>query len=492
MKKRKLFYCLLISILFLIICTKTSPLYKINDWYDANAFFTVGKSMFHGKVPYLELFEQKGPLLYLIYGLASIISYNSFIGVFLIEIIFMTISFYYISKIIEFYLPKKMSYLLIPILAMLILSSRSFTHGGSCEELTFPFLIMTIYYFINYLKNNILTNKQILLIGILAGFTFWIKYTLLGFQFGFWIVILIKELKQKEGKDLLQKIGYFLLGILITTVPWIIYFGMNKGLKSLIDTYFLFNITSYAEKINFIEKIINCIQTIKGVLLKYYQYLILILIPMIISIKKKFYFKERENNVYLLLCTILLLVFLFIGGTNYRYYSLPMQPFMIFGLIYIAQVMIRIDKKKFIENHTKYLLIIVIIACLLISYNRSPNTKYIKYKKEDYAQFVFQEKIGKEKTILNYGFLDGGFYLTTNKIPTVYYFMKNNINYNLYPNNADEQRKYVENKLVDYVIASDKIKNIDKEILEQNYRLILTHKQRYEEKYRTYYLYEKK
>ena len=267
---------------------------------------------------------------------------------------------------------------------------------------------------------------------------------------------------------------------------------MKKGLKALIDTYFLFNITSYSEKTTLVEKMVNCMKTIKGVLLKYYQYIILILVPIIISIKNKFYFKERKNNIYLFLCTILLLLFIFIGGTNYRYYSLPMQPFMIFGLIYLSQIIIKIDKKKLIENHTKYLFIIVIIICLFISYNRSPNTKYIKYQKEDYAQFVFNEEIEKEKTILNYGFLDGGFYLTANKIPTVYYFMKNNINYDLYPENVDEQRKYVENKLIDYVIASNKMNDRDKEILEQNYQLILTHKQRYEEKYRTYYLYKKK
>ena len=84
MNKKKIMYCVFISFIFLLICTKSSPLYVLNDWYDAECFFTVGKSMIKGKVPYLDLFEQKGPLLFLIYGIASLISNNSFIGVFIL------------------------------------------------------------------------------------------------------------------------------------------------------------------------------------------------------------------------------------------------------------------------------------------------------------------------------------------------------------------------------------------------------------------------
>ena len=74
MKKKKIIFCLIIASLFLCMNTKSSPLYKLNDWYDAQCFFTMGKSMMNGLVPYLDLFEQKGPLLFFIYGIASIIS----------------------------------------------------------------------------------------------------------------------------------------------------------------------------------------------------------------------------------------------------------------------------------------------------------------------------------------------------------------------------------------------------------------------------------
>lgn len=492
MNKKKILYCILISITFLLICTKSSPLYRINDWYDAQCFFTVGKSMINGKIPYLNLFEQKGPLLFLLYGIASLISNNSFIGVFILEVISYSVFLYYISKIIEIYLDKKYSYILIPIIVLLMLPTRSFTHGGSCEEFCFPILAILIYIYIKYLKNKDISNKDTIIVGILSGILLWMKYTLLGFSIGFCITVLIKSLIDKNYKNLISKVGYFTLGITITTIPWLIYFGLHKnGIKSLIDVYFLFNINSYANNYTLLQKLINCFNTIKGVIFRYYQYLILIIIPMVLSIKTKTFFKETKNNIYLLISTLLLLITIFIGGTNFRYYSLPIQPFMIFGLIFIATIIKDKRINNVILNNTKYIVPIIIIVCLFISYYRSPNTKYISKNKSYYAQYTFLDSIKPNSSILNYGFLDGGFYFTTKTYPNQYYFQRNNIIYELFPNNTDEQKRYIKEKQTDYVIINNELAEDELKILKENYNLIDSHTQQYEEYTRTYYLYEK-
>ena len=35
--------CLLFAAVFLLLCTKSSPLYPLNEWVDANIYFTIGK-----------------------------------------------------------------------------------------------------------------------------------------------------------------------------------------------------------------------------------------------------------------------------------------------------------------------------------------------------------------------------------------------------------------------------------------------------------------
>jgi ABC-type microcin C transport system permease subunit YejB len=83
-------FCFVTSFLLILINSKSSPLYPFNDWVDANAFFTMGKGLFNGKILYQDLFEQKGPLLYLIYGFGYLFSNTTFLGIFLIEVIFFT------------------------------------------------------------------------------------------------------------------------------------------------------------------------------------------------------------------------------------------------------------------------------------------------------------------------------------------------------------------------------------------------------------------
>lgn len=88
--------------MYLLICTKSSPLYSLNDWVDSNAFFTMGKGIINGKIPYKDLFEQKGPLLYFIHGISYIISNKTFIGVFILEVLsFINLDYSWITDIIN-------------------------------------------------------------------------------------------------------------------------------------------------------------------------------------------------------------------------------------------------------------------------------------------------------------------------------------------------------------------------------------------------------
>ncbi len=65
MKKRfkvsELLPCVIITMFsfgLLYFCSASSPRYAINPWVDANAFFTVGKAMANGIIPYKDIFEE--------------------------------------------------------------------------------------------------------------------------------------------------------------------------------------------------------------------------------------------------------------------------------------------------------------------------------------------------------------------------------------------------------------------------------------------------
>ena len=78
--------CAALAALMLLFVSQCSPLYPINLWDDANCLLTVGRVMRRGGVLYRDIYEQKGPLLYLIHALAACVSDTSFWGVYALEI----------------------------------------------------------------------------------------------------------------------------------------------------------------------------------------------------------------------------------------------------------------------------------------------------------------------------------------------------------------------------------------------------------------------
>ena len=82
----ELCFIMLTALVTMLVCTKSSPLYPTNDWLDANCYMTIGRGMTAGKMPYLDFFEHKGPLIFILHCIAALISHDSFMGVFLFEI----------------------------------------------------------------------------------------------------------------------------------------------------------------------------------------------------------------------------------------------------------------------------------------------------------------------------------------------------------------------------------------------------------------------
>ena len=135
--------CLLlvaVSFLILLFATKSSPLYAFNDWSDMNWFTTVARGIFEGKVPYRDLFEQKGPILYFVTGLFCLPFGTSGMGVFLLEILCLSAFAILAYRIAGRYLAPLLAFLTATVTAVLTATTWAFNQGGgSVEEFFLPF-----------------------------------------------------------------------------------------------------------------------------------------------------------------------------------------------------------------------------------------------------------------------------------------------------------------------------------------------------------------
>lgn len=493
------FICFIISFLFLAVASQSSFLYHINEWLDANCFFTIGKSMLQGKVYYLDLFDQKGPLLFFYHTIASLISYDSFFGVYLIEVISFSFFLYYTYKLLRLFLKERSAYYSLPVISFLILTSSAFSHGDSAEEFCLPFLMFSMYSLVSFFKNNEKSPKYswFLINGIMAGLVFTIKYSLLGFWFGLMMCMFFYLLKGKEVKKAFISCLVFLFGMFLPVLPWLIYFLVNHALKEFIFSYFTVNIFLYSSKESIFTRLLMALMRVITFLIMNFGIGIFFLLGGILLFGEKKLWNKKSAPIIISVCFLCLSIGIFIGGVAFRYYYLILIPFIIFGFIMLFHL---IEKNYHLKDKVNYLWITVVIllfsAFTMIGSNNFSSMKLF-IEREDLVQYSFGEIMKKKKNpkILNYHFLDGGFYLTTGTIPPIRYYQRQNIPDEIFPEMGEEQEAAIRNQRVDFVISRKKISGRDKfnfsPYLYKNYHPIAKKKVTYEGKRFEYVLWEK-
>lgn len=449
------FFFLFISSFFILFFTSTtSPFYKYHTWDDSNCFFTVGQNILNGLVPYKDLIEQKGPLLYFIHAIASLISSKSFLGVFLIQVILLTSFSILANKTLNLFTNKKVVYF-IPFLTAIFFTSKNYILGDSAEEICFVLLMYPIYCSIKkLLTNNEYSFKELLIIGICAGCILWIKYTMCFFFIGWTIIPVYSYLKNSNYKGIFFAALIVLTGILITTIPFFIYFANNNALNDWFQVYFYNNIFLYGNSSSIKDILISFATNLTKWIIKNPK----LLIPLLLSI----YFFIKQKKLVLLLSIlfpfITLSIGIFIGGNVQPYYSLILDVFLIFSLIPINNL--------FTSKNKCFEIFLIPILSILFSYCFAQYSYISKLKRSDFPHFVISDYINKYEnpSILEYGTLANGFYTLCNSKPVTKYFCILNIPLNeMY----SEQNRIISEGLVDFVITWDN------ELFSENYELIL-------------------
>ncbi|SON73891.1 Teichoic acid/polysaccharide glycosyl transferase [Latilactobacillus sakei] len=508
-KNWPIIFILAYSLLVMLFVTKSSPLYYQNDWVDLNCFLTVGKGWHHGLIPYKDLFEQKGPVLYLIYLLADLITAKSYFGVYLIESVLFCCSLLLIYKIARYYSKKTHALLSVIIVPSLLFMSPTFSKGGSVEELMMPTTIYLFYLLVKLAHQNFeLSKLDYLMSGMLFGCVLWAKYTLIGGYLGFFLALSISLIMQRKWRALWQSWSMILLGSVGISVIVLLYFKSQNALYDLYFNYFYANTNLYDGKhVDIVHKMIASVvyymQTVnKSWLL--YGMLIIGLVVILVSngLFEDVYIKFIYCTVYISMVVTVLL------GLRLGYVMLPLMAFMVLPLIYL----IKVASHKIEELP---LPICVFLGCLglmmVIGSNTNinesrifPNNQTVHIDKNgektnvyQTAQQNFAEIINKshDQTLLNYRNLDMGFYRASGVLPTTKYFMTNNIPHDQLPEILDTQNRLITQKKVNFVVLrlpinQDYRQGVADNVL-SNYRKIAQHSQ-FDEHAFTYYLFKKK
>ena len=256
-------------------------------------------------------------------------------------------------------------------------------------------------------------------------------------------------IRRRDIKELVNIILWNAVGFFITCIPVIIYFTYTNAFYDLWNVYFYNNIFLYSNKSVFpLFKLgiiigLAVFSTVKN--LWYGAFTVIGLILM----------KKRKPEFAFLIVTLVITACIgFIGGQVFGYYGLVLVPFSVYGM---AEVIAFAEKKyprfcRIAEYKRSSAVGIVILLC--IGYLISPNTYLLKYQKSDMPQFRFAERMNKKEnaTLLNYGFLDGGFYFAADILPDCRFFCETNLED---PKMYMTQTDFINNAVDDFVVTRD-------------------------------------
>ena len=476
-KCRHYIFLAVYAVVLLFFCTQSSPLYKLNDSFDANAYFTMGKGMMNGFVPYKDLFDHKGPYLYFIYGIAYLISNSSFFGIFLFQSIFMTIVLtcsYKIARLFDFSEKKSMLLsMLVPISTLILTGpNEPINIGGSADEFMMSIFAVALYLIIKGIKSKAIYSKfekEMFWIGVLSGVIVLIKFNFLLFVVGLLLPVFISLLK--TPKHLFKLIMFALLGFVLSLIPYLIYGAVTSSLPDFVKAYFGFNVVYGLDSSPWYKRIAISVLS----LYLYAKWDIAFFITAVISSIYCFYKVLKEKKDIVLYASIFLSFALVVFSVSLRLYYYAFIPVKLYFLFFFMIILRQIEGRAKLSNALKVInndvVVNYCIPCLLIAFTVVVNGFVFEETSKLYKgeAKTCQQKVSdiiladspENQTLLEILSLDSGFYTQLGIIPRVKHFYKPNVGFSQYEDVFLEQYENVKNSSVAYVVTSKSVEQPD-------------------------------
>lgn len=465
----------IVGVFIMTFCSYTSPAFYFDTSPDNNAFFTVGKAMMHGIVPYKDIFEQKGPYVYFLHGLAYLVSNRSFLLIFVYEVATLVAAMFLVYKLGQLLKVSQLGALLIALLSpLLFLYHPYYDYGDTVEFFTLPLLISLVYLLVLLDQRGLtVSHWWFFAQGAIVGVVFLSKYTLLGAWIVFYLGLVGGLLAKRQWRQLGRVVGWSAGGFLVTTVPWLIYFLVTGGLRAFINVYILFNTKVYLT--SSVAAFSNLVQSMT-VVSQFFQnnvlfFLLGVVGTLLVTFQRDVFQHNFTRGLYLLtmLGCDLFALHGYQAGSVYQYYELIyfagfVLPFVYLGKLFFARVQLPNEN----EDTFAILATLIISLFLVLGVNNNvtnskifPNnasvTEKATTKPQQPAQLVFghiMRSAHAPLTMLNYGSIDMGFYTASGAVPSTYFFQNYNIPQASAPQILQSQVNLIKQGQVEWVVLN--------------------------------------
>lgn len=388
--------CSLVSAVILIFFSgTTSPLYNL-AYSDGLVYKYVALGIENGKLPYIDVFDNKGPFLYFINYIAR--SINKEYGLLGLQWLNLSFFLYLCYKLHRQLKGQYFFTWLLPLLFTYIirfLDDGNLTEEWSLVLLTLPLFFILPLYIGN--KQDLCSSESIaygLCIGLLVLLRLNNAIPLLAIIF-WWFIDLVLH---KEYKSLARFVSFAFIGFLfpiIISVGWIYY---KAGIYGLYEWFY----ATIVVNVNyFIDQIIQpCITPLWKILPVFYLQGVLICVFLVWNCQS-----HHRRLVGSLLLTIVI-TYLSMGQSWYSHYKLIVVPTLFISLCLISQS----------QRHI-YLAILLFVNLYLCKYVIKTELRHYKENsinaafQQNFAQLLSHVPVAEQNQLWNlnatiYNFID--------------------------------------------------------------------------------------
>ena len=226
---------------YILLESPLNPWSKQLSDIDSAIFIYFGKAMHAGKLPYRDMFDHKGPLLWLIEYIGVALGRGSTTGIWFLELIAMTFDIAMAYLCARKVCRSRFISLLMTGLSFVPLIA--FLYGGNLsEEWALPFIYASLYIYLDYLINDKLSFLRISAAGACCGAVLSIRPNMIAVWAVFSLWILAGLLLKKEWKKAGLCVTAFFTGCAAVVLPFVIYYAAYGQLGQMWYDYITFNI----------------------------------------------------------------------------------------------------------------------------------------------------------------------------------------------------------------------------------------------------------
>lgn len=380
-------------ILLLFLCAyealqlPQSPLFNRYD-NDSSVYQYVGKMMLEGQIPYKDVFDHKGPLVYLWHMLSYAL--HPMYGLYFFETIWL-----FFSALLAFSLTKKYhsSLMAFRIVCVVFAAIPVLDTIGNTESLALLPLMALLYIFCQTIQNQKINLLEAGLTGFLAAFLLLIKPIYLCAPAVYILSQLLFFYRKKQYASLKKLI--FCGGIcgLLPVLFTALYFYHHDALLDLWECFIVFN-TKYAQYFSGMHATHPILKTIRTFLKEMIVILGLITTTLVFLKLKQMTSTQKYIILTIILAFITSLVVIILPGNPFSHYTLILLPLVL---------MLTSEATKFFleERDALAILEFIFIISLYITYNFFNHhiTSSIDTKRREIANII-QDILHNNETII--------------------------------------------------------------------------------------------